>query len=505
MASDAVGTELISRVVGYKITKGDFSNITPNLPQRIAIIGEANTANQAGLTTEPVQITSAQQAGALFGYGSPIYNVMRILRPASGDGIGGIPTIVYPQITGTATSKKFTITITGTATANNVHDVSISGRTSLDGSAYSVDVIVGDTPSIIANKIGDAISGVLGCPMSVVSVVAGVVTVESKYKGLTAESIKLALNTNGNTVGITYVIASTQSGSGTPANILQSLELFGNDWNTIVINTYGTNSTVMDVLELFNGIPDPVSPTGRYTGIIMKPFIALTGSTAADDTTITDARKNEVTIAICPAPLSDGHPMEAAANMALLFGRTAQNTPHLDVAGRTYFDMPTPSSIGLMESYINRDVFVKLGNSTVDLIGGKYRVQDFITTYHPIGETVPQFRYCRNLMLDFNIRFGYYLLEQINVVDKAIAADDAPVAVSGVIKPKGWKAILFTYADNLEARALIVDASFMQKSLLVSLGTTNPDRLETFFRYKRTGIARISSTTAEAGFNFGTL
>jgi len=154
---------------------------------------------------------------------------------------------------------------------------------------------------------------------------------------------------------------------------------------------------------------------------------------------------------------------------------------------------------------VNRDAFVKKGLSTAKLVSGSYEIQDFVTTYHPQGEPVPQFRYCRNLMLDFNVRYGYYLLELINVVDKTIAGDNDPVAVSGVIKPKAWKAILFTYADDLVARALITDASFMQDSLIVGLSTSNPDRLETFFRYKRTAIARISSTTAEAGFNFGTL
>lgn len=506
MSSNAVPTEYISRVVGYKITKGDFSNNTPNLPQRIAIIGEANTANQAGLTIDPVEVRSAQQAGELFGYGSPIHMAMRIMRPVSGDGIGGIPTIVYPQATATGTEKIYTITVTGAATANKSHTVVVGGRRILDGASYDYLVQTGNTPTEIAALIADRINAVLGCPFTATSAL-GVVTLTTKWKGLTADTVELSVDTNGNAAGVTYAIASTQSGAGTPTTILTSLQLFQNDWNTIVVNTYGMETTVLDTLQSFNGIPDPVSPTGRYSGIIMKPFIALTGSVKASNETETDARKDDVTIAVCPAPNSPGHALEAAANMALLFGRTAQDTPHLDVIGRQYFDMPIPSNgdIGIMANYTDRDFLLKKGNSTVDLLSGKYRVQDFVTTYHPVGETVPQFRYCRNLMLDFNVRFGYYLLEQINVVDKTIAGNNDPVAVTGVIKPKTWKAILFTYAEDMVARALIVDASFMQDSLIVNLGTSNPDRLETFFRYKRTAIARVSSTTAEAGFNFGEL
>jgi hypothetical protein len=195
--------------------------------------------------------------------------------------------------------------------------------------------------------------------------------------------------------------------------------------------------------------------------------------------------------------------MEAAANMALLFGRQAQHNPHLDVSGKAYPDMPTPTSIGTMMDYENRDLYVGKGNSTVDLVAGKYVVQDFVTTYHPTGELPPQFRYCRNLNIDWNVRFAYFLLEQINVVDHAIASDDDIVSASNVIKPKQWKYIISNMAEDLASRALIVDAPFTQESITVDLSSTNPDRLETFFRYKRSGYARILATEAEAGFNFG--
>jgi phage tail sheath gpL-like len=504
MASDAVGTERISRIVGYKIKAANFSESTPNLPQRIAIFAEANEANQADLDTDAKNITSAQQAGQLYGFGSPIYHSMRVLRPFSGSGIGGIPTIVYPQAKAVgAAAKVLEITPTGTATGNGTHTISIAGRKGIDGKFYDINIQKGDTTADITAKIEDAINNVLGCPVSATST-DYVTTATTKWKGLTSNEVGITVDTNGNDLGITYAVVVTAAGSGTPS-VSSALAQFGNDWNTIVINGYGAHSGTMDLLEAFNGIPDPEDPTGRYAGIIMKPFIALTGSVADDPSSITDARKLNVTIAICPAPGSAGLTIEAAANMALLFGRQAQDTPHLDVAGKYYPDMPVPASIGSMASYENRDLFVKKGCSTVDLVSGRYQVQDFVTTYHPIGENPPQFSYCRNIMIDLNVRFGYYLLELINVVDHAIANDNDTVSASKVVKPKQWKQVVDKYAEDLASRAITVDAPFMQDSINVSIGTTDPNRLETFFRYKRSGFARISSTTAEAGFNFGTL
>ena len=501
--SNAVGSERVAKIVGYSLTAGNFAENSPNLPQRVAILAEANEANQSSLSTEPLQITSAKQAGDAYGYGSPAYLIARILFPTSGGGIGGIPVVVYPQAKASgATSKKYEITPAGTATANGTHTVVIGGRSFLDGGSYNFTVVSGDTATEITQKIEDVVNNVLGCPVTADS--DGYVTeLESKWRGATANDITVSIETNGDDLGITYAISSTQSGAGTPA-VTPALEKFGNVWNTIVVNSYGLNTTVVSELENFNGIPSATNPTGRYDGITFKPFIALSGSVLNDNSSFTDTKKQQVTIAVCPAPLSKGLPMEAAANMAVLFGRQAQDNPHLDVSGSFYPDMPTPTAIGTMADYNTRDSFVKKGNSCVILLDGRYQVTDFVTTYHPDGEIPPAYRYCRNLMIDFNIRYGYYLLELTNVVDHAISDDKDTVSAGTVIKPKIWKGILATYAESLVLRGLIVQAAFMQDSIRVSISTTNPDRLETYYKYKRSGYTRIASTTAEAGFNFGT-
>ena len=502
MASNAVDQNRVSKIVGYQITKGDFSVQSSNLPQRIAVLGEANNANQGSLDLTPVEITSAQQAGTLYGYGSPIYLAMRILFPVNGGGIGSIPVIAYPQAEAVgAVAKVITVAPVGTASASGKHTVVLAGREGLDGISYDVNIASGDTAGVIAGKIEDAINAVLGAPV-IATGNSYEAILTSKWKGLTADGLSLTINTNGASLGVTYVISSSVSGSGTPS-VATALTSFQSDWNTLVLNTYGTVSSVMNSLEDYNGIPDPANPTGRYQGIIMKPFVAITGDVSDNASAITDARLNNVTIAIAPAPLSAGLALEAAANMTLLQARIGQDSPHLDVSGQFYSDMPTPVSIGTMNEYANRDAYVKKGCSTVELVAGQYKICDFVTTYHPIGETPPQFRYVRNLNLDMNVRYGYYLLELTNVVDHAIANDNDVVSAVSVVKPKMWKQVLNAYADDLANRALIADPTFMKTSLVVKLSSSNPDRFETTFSYKRTGFVRIASTTAKAGFNFG--
>ena len=57
--------------------------------------------------------------------------------------------------------------------------------------------------------------------------------------------------------------------------------------------------------------------------------------------------------------------------------------------------------------------------------------------------------------------------------------------------------------NDLAQKALITDPTFSEASTQVEINSTNPDRLDDFFRYKRSGYARILSTTAEAGFQLG--
>lgn len=505
MASSAVDNSLISKVVGYQITKGNFSNTTPNLPQRIAIFGQVNEAFNSSVDFDvPVEVTTAQKAGQLFGFGSPIHRAMSILRPSSGSGVSGIPTIVYPQAKAVgSTAKIFEITAVGTATANVTHTLIIAGRRGIDGVPYDFTVNTGDTVAEISVKIADAINNVLGAPGTATST-ALTATFTSKWAGLTAEDITITVDTNDNDASLTYTVVSTQSGAGTPS-IASSLALIGNDWVTVLVNTYGMVTSVIDALEAFNGIPDPSAPTGRFSAIVMKPFFAFTGYTTDDLGVValfTDARENDVTIVTCPAPASEGLPMEAAANSALLYAPLAQNTPHLDISGKSYPDMPTPLNIGDMANYLDRNALLLKGGSTVQLNASKYEALDFVTTYHPAGENPAQFRYVRNLTIDYNIKFKYYLLEQLHVIDHSIASNDTIVTVDRVIKPMQWVQILHKFADDLALNGLIVDPKFMKDSIVVNISTTNPDRLETKFSYKRPGFARVASTTVEAGFNF---
>lgn len=501
--SNAMGNERRSRGSGYEIQPTVFDEQSKNLPQSIVILGEANTANQAGLNTEKRRITSSAEAGQIYGYGSPIHQVARILKPINGEGIGGIPIYVMPQETDeAATATEIEWTITGTATKNMTHSVIVAGRENLDFKSYSYTVQKDDTPTIVAGKISNVISSVLGCPVTA-TVLAGVVTFVTKWKGKTSSELKVSFNTNNDSAGLTYAQTDETLGAGT-VDLTSAFDQFGTDWHTCVINSYGSDT--FDVLETFNGVPYLDVATGRYSAMLFKPFMAFSGSTLSDKDdliAITDDadRVDQVTNVICPAPSSDGFSWEAAANMVYLFARTMQDTPELDVNGKSYPDMPVPLSgmIGDMSVYENRDLLIKAGCSTVILDKGVYKVQDLVTTYHPEGEDPLQFNYCRNLNLDWTIKYRYDFKE-LKLKDKVLIKDNQATDSLNAMKPKEWKAIVFDFIDELAVDALITEPEFSKARLLVEIDGTNPNRFNTNWPYKRTGYCRIQSTTVQAGF-----
>lgn len=503
MISTAIGSERRSRVSGYRIKKGFFNEKSDNLPQQILIIGVPNEANKALLDfTEMKEIISSTEAGKLYGFGSPIHQAMRILRPVSGDGVGGIPTFVLP-LEPAGSPLKLKLDVAGGATESATHTLVVNGRENIDGYSYSFFIDKEDTSADVAEYIADTINGNLYSPFNAV-VTESSVELTTKYNGMVANDCNISVNAE-KEVGITYAISEVSPGAG--HSVVNKIEhAISERWITCIINA-DINGGRLQELEQINGVPYVDNPTGRYSPIVFKPFMAFSGVVSDkvedyDQLSLKPTNDSQVTNVFCPAPGSKGTPVEAAANVVRLFARTMQDTPERDVNGMAYPDMPISKSLGfeMFTDYNVRDRFIKKGISNVTYENNQFIIQDLVTTYHPEGENPLQFNYCRNLNLDWNIKDAYIVLEKQKLRDKVILRDNQYTDSLHTIKPKEWKAILFTLFEDFGARALFNDVDFSKESLMVEVDANNPNRFNTFFRYKRTGVARIVSTDVEAGF-----
>lgn len=496
--SNAVDPTRISSVIGYALDKGTEGVTGGYLPQRIAIVAEANTANQAGLKTKLV-FTSAVDVAKEYGYGSPAHLAARRLR--GNNDVGGVGTVIYsvPEAGG-AIAQEYTITVTGTPSKSATQNIIIAGVT------VGFTVNKTDTPAIILAAIKDAVNTNINLPT-----IAGTVSatpdmpLTAKWKG--ESSADITVEFSGEDVGLTFAAADSTSGAG---SVLPSdaLALFGNEWNTTVVNALKATATVLDAYEAYNGNSD--TRNGRYNAENFKPFVTISGTVESDTATLialTDSRKNEQTNIVMPCPSALSLPLEIAAVAAFIYCPKVQRDPKLDIQDDILLGItgPQDQTVEDMNVYNNRDLIVKGGCSTVTFADGDYTVKDFVTTYHPDGEEPPQFRYVRDLAgIDFNVAYRTLFLDKAYILGKTILPDSNPSTDPEVIKPNDAKTVMIQnmiipFADA----GIFADSTYSVENVAVEIDGTNPNRLNFRIPYKRSGYARIISTNVVANFYLG--
>jgi phage tail sheath gpL-like len=490
--STAVPLGAVARVVGIK-TQFVNTNVGGliNLPQRVALIGQGLTGAAYSLTKR--RITSALEAGTVYGFGSPIHLAALQLLPSNGDGLGSIPLTVYPLAdAGAGVAATGNITLTGTATKAGALQVVINGVASA-----SFVVAVGDTPALLAPKIAAAANGVLSMPMTAVSATPQV-NLTSKWKGVSANKLSVTVTGAADT-GVTFTVTQPTGGLVNPT-VDAALTQVGNVWETMVLNCLNIeDTTALDALEVFG--------EGRWGSLTRKPLVVFTGhaiATPQDIVAITDTRKTDRVNSFLANPGSVNLPFVSAAGQLARIAVIANNNPARDY-GRQVAKYVSPGADGVQWDYAQRDLAVQGGASTVEVRDGEVTVSDVVTAYHPTGDANPAFRFVKDIVKLQNVIFNVDLIFNTAAWDGApLIPDDQPTVNADAKKPKNAIAVLSTLADNLGLAALISDVPFTKANLQSEIDSQNPNRLNTVFPVKVSGNVNINSIDLNFGFYFGT-
>jgi len=436
---------------------------------------------------------------------------MRLLKPTTGGGLKSVPVYVYPiedAQGATAAAGEITPTAATTATSTNTHYIKFNGRKSIEGRFCSFNVTLGDSIATICDNIVAAINGFLHTPVAATDA-STKVTLASVFKGITSNGIQIEIDTNGDACGITYAVTNPTGASGAAA-ITTALSNFGETWITKVLNVFG--SSVFDTLATANGAPNVTTGgTGRWMNTVMKPFIAYFGTAEDDKDTLAAlaaTRKSDLTNEACVAPLSPNYDFEIAAAAIVELATIQNNNPALSGLDATYKDIigPADGDIGDMKDVNVRNDLVLAGISTVVYNGSEYVMKSSITFRRPDNQppTLIDFKFDRDINIDFNVRYNYSILEDNYLKGKTLANDtDVVDGDAPVIKPKDWKAIVLDLAKNLVKKAWLADYGYTKANTTVAISSVNPNRIDTVFNYKITGVARIMTAVAYKSFNVG--
>lgn len=492
--STAVDLSAVARVVGIKTAFKDLrGGGVLFLPQRVAIVGQGSTS--ATYDTTKRQVTSALEAAQLYGFGSPIHLAALQLLPINGDGVGTIPVTVYPlgdDASGVASAGD--ITPSGAATGAASFVVKINNMAS-----EQFVVSNGDSVADITSAITTAISAALDLPMTAVDNSTDV-GLTSKWKGASANDLYIeVVATSEDSSGITFAITQPTGGLVNP-DVDDALSQVGDVWETMVLNCLEiADTTTLDKYSVFG--------EGRWGALVRKPLIVFTGNTATTvtaATAVSDVRKTDRTNSQLVAPGSNDLPLAVAARQLARIVKVANNNPPRDYGSQDATGL-NPGLDGVQWTYIDRDVAVKKGSSTIEVKDGVINLSDTVTFYHPSGDPIPAYRYVCDIVKLQNIIFNLNLIFATDEWDGApLIPDDQPTINPEAKQPKMAVAAANALIDSLGLNAIISDPKTAKGNTVAQISEQNPKRLDIALTVQLSGNTNIISVDLNFGFYFGT-
>lgn len=490
--STAVDASAVARVVGIETIFKDLRGGTILfLPQRIAVIGQGTTA--AVYATVKRQVTSANEAASIYGFGSPIHLAVLQLLPVNGDGVGTIPVTIYPlDDDGAGAPSAGDITPAGAPTAAASFIVRINN---IDSEEFVISV--GDVVADIVTAMTDAINAVLEMPVTAVDSVTEV-DLTSKWEGTSANDIIVEV-IEGASIGVTFGITQPVGGLVNP-DVDDSLSQIGNVWESLVLNC-------MDVADTASLDKYATFGEGRWGALVRKPLVVFTGNTAttvANATAVSDARKTDRTNAQLVAPASNDLPFVVAARQLARIAVIANNNPPHDYGSQDASGL-TPGADGDQWTYVERDEAVKKGSSTIEVKDSVVNISDVVTFYHPTGDSVPAYRFVVDIIKLQQIIFNLDLIFVSPEWDGApLIPDDQPTVNRDAKKPKSAVAVIASMLDSLGLNAIISDPETAKASIQAEIDSGNPKRLNVVVTVQLAGNTNIISIDLQWGFFFGT-
>jgi phage tail sheath gpL-like len=490
--STAVSAARVARVLGILAIFQDLrGGSAVFLPPRIAVLGQGNTAS----TYASAKVTlsnGAAEAASLYGFGSPIHAAVQRLLPVTGDGVGSTPITIYPLQDGTTPAEK-TITPSGVPTEDFVASVKLGGRQS-----QNIAIPAGSTVAQMVTLIFAGINGTLDMPMLATDDTTEV-TCTAKWGGLSGNDITAEI-TGGATAGTSFVIADTVAGAGDPipADITTILSEMGNVWDNVLVNCLTwTNTAALDAIKAHGD--------GRWGALVHAPYVALTATPEAVAATLIaagDLRKDDRINSTISVPGALDMPWEYAARAAVRITGRMDSNPASDYANLQLSGLRT----GLDSEQFDtdqRDLLVKAGISTVEVVAQSYEMSDTVTYYHPDDEPIPGYRYVVDLVKIFNTIFNIRLEFIKEEWDGApLLNDDDPTKNPRAKKPKMAKAALASIVDGLAFEAILTKPATIKAGIEAGINATNPKRLDMKLTVLLSGNVNIRSVDLNFGFSF---
>lgn len=331
-----------------------------------------------------------------------------------------------------------------------------------------------------------------------ITVPATKVNVTSKWKGVTANNILLEA-IGDSTLGVSWAFTQPTGGLVNPS-IAGALAQIGGVWLTMLLNQMDVTDTgTLDLLKDFG--------EGRWDALVRKPLVAICGSTVASEATVAtvpSARPDDRVNAVIPAPGSVNLPFVVAARAVARMASLANNNPPTDY-GALELTGIIPGADGVQWDYATKDLALKAGCGSTDVVDNVVQIADVVTFYHPTGEQDPAYRYVVDIVKLQNCHYNYGLAFATDEWAGApMVPDIQTVTNPRARQPKHAKAVLAGVTTNLGKAAIISDPATAIASIFADISAQNPKGLIWSVTVQLSGNTNQKLAVLKFGFFYGT-
>jgi phage tail sheath gpL-like len=328
-----------------------------------------------------------------------------------------------------------------------------------------------------------------------ITVPASNITLTSNWTGESANDIYIEVVDADQ--GLTFTVTQPTGGLINPS-VAAALNRVGNVWEPLGLNCLNIEDTTN--LDRFKDWGE-----GRWGELVHKPIMVFTGNTEAaveDATEVCSVRQDDRINAQLVAPGSHNLPFVVAARELARIAKVANNNPPVSYNAQRATGLK-PGTDEQQWDYLTKDIAVKAGSSTVDVVDGVIQLQDIVTFWRPTGEEPPAWRYVCDVIKVMNVVFNVNLIFAAQEWAAApLIPDNQPTVNPAARKPKSAKAAVNVLLGNLGLQAIVADPDAAKKLTTAVINSQNPKRLDIGIKFAISGNTLIKDVGLRWGFFF---
>lgn len=457
--------------------------------QKVLLIGQKLAAGTATADI-PIICAKTDDAKGLFGIGSQLARMHEAYR--ANDSLAEIWCLPLAE-PGAGVSATGTITITGPASAAGTLTVYIAGQ------KIQVAVANADTATTIAAALSTAINALTSLPVTS-SPAVGVVTLTSRWKGLTGNDITVFTNYGGQLAGealpagVGAAVVAMASGTAAPV-LTTAITNMGDDPYDFIVMPF-TDTTSLDALKT-----ELNDTTGRWSylrqiyGHLFSAFRGTLGGCTAFGSGRND---HHATI-----PAVEVDIMQPIWEYAAAYAARCAQFLMIDPARPTQTGIMygvTPARAGKRFLISERQSLLNNGMATSYLGGGYQRIERSITTYQKNAFNVADTSYLDVETMFTTMYVLRFLAQAISTkfARHKIANDGTRFgAGQAIVTPNVIRSELTAAYATMELNGVVENSAAFATALIVERDSLNPNRVNVLFPPDYVNQLRIFAVLAQ--------